>query len=360
MAGNDTAELWIDAVPRVFGLEALLDRLTGSGELAPYLLVSLGAGLDAGSSVYLTMRGGEPAPLLQNPFWVILPAILLFAVWSIRKFREWYRAIPDHVDLAARTGPDYGPESFESLVSRGFRLGLYGLAVGLYATALLLRGSVPAILETLGPVVGALKFVVVGPVVYIPVGVEFATLFVGIHIRLPRLIRRSNLSMDFTDPTDFGGMYRFGVLIKYSYYSFAVVLLLFLFWTYAPVIFPGAVGADYPPPGLETTVQFAGMWVLGTGLLAHSVAVFHRHMADAKEDKLREVTERIRELGDDGETIPDTQPAAEDAARIRLEYENLRRVRQIREYPIDLVMISQLVFSILLPLVVERVFTSLV
>jgi len=360
MGASATSELWVEAVPRRLGLETLAARLTGRGTLAPYLFVVLGATLDAGSSVYLFLRTGEPAPLMQNPFWLVLPAILLFAVWSVRKFREWYRAIVEHVDLEARTGPEYGLHSFESLLTGRIRLGLYALALALYAGALIVRGSVPFILETLGPLVGTIKFAIVAPAVYILVGVEFAALFLAIHVRLPRLIRRADLAMDFADPTDFGGMYRFGALIKYSYYSFAVILLLFLFWTYAPVVFRSVVGVRYPPPGVETTGQFAAMWLVGTGLLVHSVYALHLHMADAKEEKLREVTDRIRDLGDDDRTIPDTQPSPEAAQRVRLEYDNLRRVKRIREYPADMLMLSQLAFSVVLPIAVERLFSAIV
>lgn len=354
------SSLWIDAIPRRLHITSIAERLAGRPRFGAYLFVVLATGLDAALSVVVAWRTGSPPPLLENPFWLLLPVTLLFVVWSIRKFDAWLASIATNVDVDSRTASEFETEVFERFVSGRLRLGIYATAIILYAGTYFVRGTIPEIVAELGFVVAFLKFGVIIPLAYVPIAAEFAAVFIDIHVRLPRVIRRSEMALDFSDPTDFGGMYQFGAIVKYSYYIFAAVTLLFLSWTYAAVLFSKFVGTTYSAPGMETTVQFAALWLLGTGLLAHSVFQFHVHMAEQKEAKLREVTDRIRDLTDDPHTIPDVQPAGDEVERVRLEYDHLRRVRQVREYPIDFVMVSQLVFSILLPLAVERLFNALV
>lgn len=354
-----TSGLWVDRIPTRLRLTRLADRFTGRPELGAYLFVVIAAGLDAALSFVVAWRTGSPTPLTTNPFWLLLPVIVLFLVWANRTLTARYDGIREQIDLESRTGAGYGPETFQPFVPRRVRAGLYGLAVVLHAGTILYRGAIPELVSTLGPLVAVLKFGIIIPGAYLPIGAEFAAIMVAIHVRLPRLVRRSDLAMDFSDPTDFGGMYQFGALVKYSYYLFAGVLLLLLVWTYAEELFSTFVGRAYDSQGIETPIQFGVMWVVGTGLLAHSVIQYHVHMARAKEAKLQEITERIRELTDEGATVPDVQPGPEEVERIRLEYDNLRWVRRIREYPVDFVMVSQLVFSILLPVVLERLFSGL-
>ncbi|WP_336362927.1 hypothetical protein [Halalkalicoccus salilacus] len=281
-----------------------------------------------------------------------------FVSGLLKKIENNYRNLIQQHDIKSRIRDD-NTVNFDQLISTRFRWSLYAIALILYIGTFIIRGQFSAVINTVGLMIGFIKTGIIIPFVYIPIGVEFAAIYTSIHIDLPRRVRRADLEMDFTDPMNFGGMYYFGELIRHSYYMFIILIIAFLFWTYAPRVSDSIIYYPYPEAGFETTVQFIIFWAIGTVFLVHSVWIFHAHMTKAKREKVKEINQHFQELGDDDRSIPETQPEMKEILYVQLEHDKSRRVRDMHEYPFNAEMIYQLVLSVLLPLALERILNTI-
>lgn len=349
------SNLWIERLPVRLGFERGARMVTGREGLGSYLFVTFVVGIDIAASIAAMVLYDHTPPLLLNPFWLLLPIGLLLAVWSARMMQKWYDSMIKKIDIEQRATSFEATEFNEILPSR-VRTIVYLLAILFYAIGWASSG-IGVILSTIGPIIGFLKWGVLVPLVYLPIVIEWGVMILGIHLILPRQVRNSEFELDFSDPLNFGGMYEFGALLKYSYYMYVGALLLFLLWRYGEALTGQIVQTPYAEPTMVHTAQFAAAWILGVGFLCHSLYVFHAHMSTAKEKKLEEINQRIRDLGDDSYSLPETDPDPELVDRVRFEYEQMQFVKETREFPIGFSMSSQILFSALLPVLIERVFS---
>ncbi|OYR79384.1 hypothetical protein DJ84_18020, partial [Halorubrum ezzemoulense] len=67
--------------------------------------------------------------------------------------------------------------------------------------------------------VTAINFLFMWEFVFLPVIVEFAFTYYGIHFLLPRRIKKTEFNLFFYDPRNMGGFAAVGQLLKRSYYT---------------------------------------------------------------------------------------------------------------------------------------------
>lgn len=358
--------LWIERAARRLGFVRIAGVLGHDG-LAPYLFVGSVVAFDvvALSAVGFLQTGRFLA--LENPgSWVLAPGWLL-AVWiTLRLKRRYETAL---ARLPARSDPDVSPTgsdertwydgalswlgvpenpaskadaNLESMYSE--RLAVLVVLTGWcfhLAWWTLDPGAGEMVTEIAGRPVALAKFFGVYPLVYYPIGAEFVSLYVGIHVLTPFKIRRARL-VDFTDPHGFAGLQPIGSLLKTSAVSYFLLLALFaVFLTAAEGT--GATSA-FPLAFLVTGT------VVGIALFYAPVYWLHVHMASSRNEKIDAVAREVQHAGTDDEMFPNTHP--ESDAEIREythDYIRLTRIENTKDFPIDLSMLQEVLFAIVLP-----------
>ena len=341
-SGQGVEPLLVEWVTRRLGVGVLADRL---GDIyPPYLYVGafVLANTFVGQGVYYLQTG--TVGLLENPFGVTLPAGVVLAVVGLRYITTARAGAVD--ELSGRNQLD-DPDTLRRGVSLRTKRQLYlGLVVGYLAYEVAVVG-IDTVLATQGPFLGVFYNVLVIPLGFLPVALEFVLEYVAVHVTFPRALAARDPDLFFFDPRNMGGFRAVGDLLKRSYYVYTAGLLLYLAFFYGPVVTPGVTASAAVRTGGGTVVLFSVLWGIGLATLAHSVYVTHRIMAGAKDRRLDEIETQLETAISDPHDIGAAEVTDRDALE-DLQF-RLEQVRATGDYPTTFTMWVQLGISVLLP-----------
>lgn len=374
--GSHSADFWVERVALATGLETVGERLwqlvgtntdNQEANYGPYLLVTVLVSLDIfvlpaigylQTGRYLTLA--NPAEL------VILPAWLL-VTWSILRLRRLYwrtvETLPDpDPDISSvsetsrqriqpiigRVFPSEQGEAFETVFPRRQKIGLLVLGWGYHVGWILTDPTAGSyVVATAGELVAVLKFGVIIPLFYYPIGVEFLTMFLAIHLLLPYRICNQGL-IDFEDMYGYGGLRSVGNLSRSSTVHFFGLLSLYAaFLTLTRGV---------------STAEIAHQAFIIAGTLAGVVLFFVPilwvgfHMQSLKYAKIKAIVDKTKMLGPDDHTFPETEVASPtDAIRYTHEHTRLSVVREMKDYPIDVFALRDFCYALPIPFAVNIV-----
>ena len=362
IAGDD---LWMRRLSRRLRTDRLAEVLFGSPKHGPGLLAVLIVLLDGPilSAVGYTETGS--VLLAENPGeWVLVVAWPVIVWMTLRLERTYHDAIRDlppsgdeDVENHAATGrfADFlerlgvpkdatGPEdvNFHRVVPDSVKYGV--LALGLtfhFAWWLFDPGAGEVVTAIAGPAVAAIKFYGIYPLLYYPLGVEFAAVFFGITVLLPFKLRRAGV-LDFTDPSGFLGLEPAGQLYRSAAVTYFLLLTLFAAFTTV------ARGTN-PDKAFPLALIIAGT-VVGVILFYAPIYWTHVHMRAAKDAKIDAIAQRIRDYDPNGEMLPNVEPQDNaDVDEYNHRYIQLTRVENAKEFPVDLSILQEVMFALVLP-----------
>lgn len=338
--------LLIDYIARKFGFQRLTGRL--SIDVPPaYLFVV---------SVLLVQYGvvdsynyfiADKASLATDPLSILVPIGFVVAVVGIHWMRDSYAEAIASLRVSEQKTDAEITSLFEEIVP--FRVKLYGWAIGLvliYINLFVLLGA-STVIEIEGVVQTVFSNLLVVPFITVPLITEFALLYVGIHVIVPRRIAKADLDLFFYDPRKMGGFAKIGQLLKRSYYLYTVGLLLYFFLIYGPIIFDEILFTPYPEPSVAIAAMFSLLWLVGVISIGYSMYRVHVIMAAKKKQRIEEIETEIRGLLDDPYDIHSSNLA--DHEELEEIQHRLEQVRSTREYPSTFAMWTQIGISVLLP-----------
>jgi len=364
-------DLWIERVSRRVGFETVSERLTGVPRWGPYLFIVtvIGIHLPVLSVVGWTQTGrlsiaANPGEVFQVVAW---PAVVWILLRTKRKYARAVRDLPEAIDediqdLAGGTAPvarlltlagvpedpSGKPDAkLGEIAPRSIRYGVLCAGLALYGWQLVVApaGLVGPVADLTGPAVATVRFYVIIPFVLYPIGAEFLAVMIGALVLLPFKIRRARL-IDFSDPHGFAGLAPAGEMFKSVAVSYFILLTLFM------VFQTVAVGAS-PLDQFSLLLLVAG---LGVGLVFFfgPMLLIKSFIAAAKEVKIEALAERSREVGSTEEIFPYAEPeSADDANQYTYNHIRMQRVETASEFPLDMTMIQDVLFALVLPYLVS-------
>lgn len=287
----------------------------------------------------------SPPDLFGNPFAFVIPAFVLTAAFGVRYMANHSRKAVRDLRIGERTGTTQVSQSDFTVSLRTKAVAYLVVLTGYYVYLAGFTG-IGVYVERLGAVKMFGLGLVVYPLGYIPIAVEFVALFASIHFLLPKRIADLRPTPSFLDPRDLGGFYPVGELLKRSYYLYTVCLFLYLCYFYGPVLTP----LDVDPiarVGIAHAAYFTFLWLFGLAAIGNSVFRIHRVMAAEKEAKLRQLEGELHEIVEDPYDISSAD--LYDNAEFEQVQRRLDQVRAMSEYPTTTATSTQILVSVLLP-----------
>lgn len=356
--------LWLVRLADRLGFESLADRLGYPGAGAILLVFSIAVFDRTVLDLVAFLQTGRYEALV-NPVILLLVPVWPLAVWVMLRLQRKANALAEklpesHTLVVQEREPDIdrrfltvlgipvdSPSASDS--PRFLTARLQGLilvlAVGYHFFSMVVFGIEWEFLMTYwGTGITVLRFGLMMPLFYF-FGSQIASLLVAIHVLLPLWLSERG-RIDFSDAHGFGGLRPVGNLVKIStlYYLVAVAFI-------AVFLVPnqGISEANLYP---DATI-FLGM-VLAVVLFFGPAYWLHRHMRSAKEVRIDHIAADIRARGpfDDEEMFPETRADSQTTiGRYTHGYIQLSQVRSMHEYPIDISMVQEFLFVLLLPYV---------
>ncbi|WP_152420953.1 hypothetical protein [Halorubrum coriense] len=325
----------IEYIATLCGFSRLSTTLPGRDIYPPYLFVGAFSVLDlAVLQVYVHLTGGTHI-LLETPNTAAGYVAVFLGVVGVQYMSRGYEnalAALRAQDRIDRTEID----QFRRIFSWRTKVIVYICAVVVLYANTVFNVGVPNR-------VTAINFLFTWEFVFLPVIVEFAFTYYGIHFLLPRRIKTTDFNLFFYDPRNMGGFAAVGQLLKRSYYIYTAGLLLFFLLVYGPVL----LSVDGYVPGLFELAFFSTAWLVGLLSIGYSMYTIHQLMSDKKERRIREIETEIHQAIENPYDINNSNvvnPDKLDDARRRL-----KQVRNTRVYPATFTMWSQIAISVLLP-----------
>lgn len=289
---------------------------------------------------------GSTATFLINPTWLLSPTLVILAALGTSYLYARYDRALDLIDIEHRTA---NPEKFTKLTPRWLQASLYSIGL-LYALFNLYNLRIGQILET-GGIAELIGVAVVIPIGYVPVFIEFLTLYVGIMVFLPQKIKKSDFSVHFLDPEGLGGLKPVGELIKLTYYLIVVGLINYLIVTYGPFTFGKIIQTPYPEPGIVVNASFTAVWILAVGLLGNALYQIHSFLKREKQEELARLEAQIRDVVESPYDAAEFEIA--DDEKFQDIRERMKYVSATREYPTTFAMWSQIIIGLLAPKAIQ-------
>jgi hypothetical protein len=308
---------------------------------------------DAGVIQGIRMATGRKHIIVINPLWVVTPIALGVLAFGIVYMYDQYERAVREAGLNDRTD---GSVNFHHLVPRRLLWGVYFVGLLFYAGFVAVLG-IDHILRVDGLVAGILVWAVLFPLVYLPLGVEFAATFFAVEFLLPRRLTRGNFELNFLDPEALGGLRPVGELLKSAYYLAVVSVLLYLLAIYGPTIFSEWVSLELQEPGAFAATMFTLLWATGIVSIGHAMITLHRYMQKERRLKLVELQHDQRSVIKNAEEIRETQ--IDDQEQFEQKQFQIDQVKNTKEYPATLTMWSHILLSILLPKAIQLALTGL-
>ena len=360
-AGDDVGPfqgLWLVEVAERLGFESLAERLGYPGQGAVFLVLAL---VVFDRLAYLQTGRIEAT---VNPIILIMVPVWPLAIWGTlrlrRKADSIVESLPDaHPLVASDREPDLdrrfltalgvrldagsGTDGPPRFLTARLQATVVAIAISYHFLSLAVFGVEWGFTTTYwGPAVIAIRYSVMMPIFYF-LGGQIASVLVAIHVVLPLWLGESG-RIDFADPHGYGGLRPVGNLLKVStlYYLVAVALVAV---SYVP-------NAGISETNLYPDVTILLGTVLGVVLFFAPAYWLHRHMRAAKAARIEAIAEDIRNGGpdDDYGMFPETRAESPDAVgEYTHGYIRLSQVRSMHEYPIDVSMVQEFLFVLLLP-----------
>lgn len=335
---------------RLVGIDRVAARASDSkyaGVLA-FIVLVLFVDVPVLSTVGYVRTGRE---VYMYSLWPVVAGGLVYAVWAVVYLRDKFFAAVDAVDE-----PGSGGELASILDSRLKHLIAAGWIAGFVLNIWFDPAATRAFLRLEGEVVGTLKYAIMGGI-YMPIIAELTFLVVAVHVLLPLRIRLEDVPLDFSDPRRFGGFYPVGELLVRSTMVYFVGLLA---WSGQTVVHR-FIDSPWPEASQLGVWMFYLLWGALVVSYLFPVLVLNRHMTGQKDAMIEEIQAEIRDLGDDDESIPYTEPP-EDEVEIGKHldrYFKLYHVEQTREYPADFTMVQEVILAALVPVAGHVIVTVL-
>lgn len=360
-------DLWIERVSRSLGFEVVAERLTGTRRWGPHLFIVAVVGVYFPVlSVVGWFRTGvlsiavNPGELFGTIAW---PATVWILFRTKRRYTETVQNLPDAIDedvqeldtewwptsrlltfFGVPTNPSGKPGAgLEQVAPRRVWYSILCSGLLLYGWQLVTNYAslVEPVAANTGLGVAIVRFYVIIPFVFYPIGAELLTVIVGALVFLPFKIRRARL-VDFSDPHGSAGLAPAGEMFKNVVVSYFIVLTLFLLFQTV------AVGAS-PTDQLSTPVLLAGL-LAGLVLFFGPLLWLRTFIAAAKEAKIESIAEKSREVGPTENLPPYAEPESIDDAN-QYTYNSIRiqRVKSTSEFPVNIGMVQEVVLALVLP-----------
>jgi hypothetical protein len=271
----------IEYMASLFGFARLSAAIPRIDIYPPYLFIGFFTILDlAVLQVYVHLTGGTHI-LLEAPNTVAGYIAVFLGVAGTRYLARGYEDAMAAIRLQDRIDGTQ-LDQFRQTVRWRTKVTIYATGVLILYANTVVNVGVPAR-------VTAINFLFTWEFVFLPVIVEFALTYYGIHVRLPRQIKRVDIELFFYDPRNMGGFGAVGNLLKRSYYLYTAGLLLFFVLVYGPVLF--SFGGYVP--GVFELVFFTAAWVVGLLSIGHSMHTIHQFMSTQKEARIRELEDEL-------------------------------------------------------------------
>jgi hypothetical protein len=172
-------------------------------------------------------------------------------------------------------------------------------------------------------------------------------LFFGIHIFLPLRLRRKGIKLNFSDPHLFGGLESIGILFKQSSGIYFIGLTIYLVEVIEAQMKFGPMSIAF----------FIGGWLMGFILFFLPQFSIHSQMKKAKREKLEELENEIKHMGNDkeGYVFPRDlkKVTIKEGLRFLYNYVEYNHADKIKLYPFDISVIRDLVLTAIIPISAE-------
>jgi hypothetical protein len=295
-------DLLIERIAAGLGFSRLSKRLPS--RIPPsYLLVATALFLQLGVlDSYNYLVAGKNS-VVDDPGRIFMAVGFVLAVVGVRWMRERYANAVSSLELAERDNDQAAQleARFRTIVSFRTKVVVYLVAIVLYFLNFffLIGFSTAVEIEGLHRVI-VVSFVI-SPLVQLPLLVEFALLYLGIHVVLPRRLASADLDLFFYDPENMGGFSAVGQLFKKSYYLYTAGLLVYFGMVYWPLILTDFfnIQHEYPTPDVLIAVYFSALWVVGVFSITYSMYRTHTLMSRKKDEAIEQLEGEIKELLDD-------------------------------------------------------------
>jgi hypothetical protein len=367
-------DLWIEHISRVVGFETVSKRFTGTSRWAPYLFIVavIGLHLPVLSFVGWLQTGrlsiaANPGEIFQVIAW---PAVVWMLLRTKRKYAGAVQDLPDAIDedirdldrgrnpvsrLLTIAGVPANPSgktdaNLNEISSPLVRYSVLCAGLAFYAWQLLTNpaGLVGPVADLTGPVVATVRFYLIIPFVLYPIGAEFLAVVIGALVLLPFKIRRAGL-IDFSDPHGYAGLEPTGEMFKNVSVSYFILLTLFMLFQTV------AVGAS-PMDQFSLPLLLAGLLV-GLILFFGPMLWMKSFINAAKHIKIEALAEQSREVGSTEDIFPYAEPeSVEDANQYTYNHIRMQRVEMASEFPLNITMIQEVLFALLLPYITSLAF----
>lgn len=339
--------LWIEWISRGLRFNRISAYFFGDESYAPYLFVLTIVFIDVPvlSTIGFLVHDGETVhPLLDLSWWSLVPLGLVVGVVGIRRIRSKFtRAVEN-------AGQSHG--KIHILTPSRLRPGLLIFSVILYYTIIV--PDLPQIFLAEGKIIGAVKWLVLIPLVYLPIIVELFSVYLHGILFLPLAVNRQDVPLDFSDPKRVGGMEPVGSLLLTANNFYFLGLIC---WTGTTVLGPfmGSRGAIKSNPGAESIIFFIIAWITGILLFCFSVHFVGKHIRRQKEAEICRTIREIQRCRNHPTTLKENGFGTEGRATKCIQlYLYLDWIAQTETYPIDVGKIwtffGTVVFPILLKL----------
>jgi hypothetical protein len=301
---------------------------------------------------------GRQIGFVENPLRLLDLLILFYTAAAVQFIRRRYGKAVEQSRIIERTNTFDGNHSlFEQFTPDRLVLILtiLGTTFGLLNAVFLL--TIPQIYDIGGPA-RVIRFCILIPFGYTPILASGLASYGTAEVLIPRRIRNSDVSLDYHDPENLGGVRPIGEFVKTSYYVGVVALIAYAFSVYGPHIVGGPlVYNEIEPPDVITNIAFTFVWALSVGALGYGIYVLHRFMREEKKEDLLEVKKEMENFQNhyNIKEFTTADPPKEWAEH----KETSKLIASTREYPAKFTMWVQLFIGVFLPKAVQIILSSI-
>lgn len=294
---------------------------------------------------------GYEVVYLTNPLRLLNAVMLVGAAMATGALYRRYDRAVDRSNLPERAG---STGRFSPLVPDRLTVALVVVGIGFTVFNAVAILTLPQLYAVGGPE-RVLRFLVILPLGYVPVFATFLTTYLSVEILLPWRLYRSEVSLDFLDPEELGGMRPFGELVKFAYYCLMLGLIGYAVALYGPFLLSGVFSyTALERPGAVANIGFTAVWAAAVLTMGWGIYILHRYMNREKREQLHRLDLRAREYIEDPWRIENV-----DVAHPPSEYERYRTqveyITSTKEYPATFTMWSQIAVGVLVPKALQMV-----
>lgn len=325
----------VEFVAELFLFDTLSRALPCRNIEPTYLFVGFFSFLDLGIlQVYVHLTGGEHI-LISSPNTALSYFTVILGVFGIEYMLNEYEEAMSGIRVHKRV-ENIKSDELQWVVSWRTKILIFAIGVILMYAHAIFNVGIPERITSI-------NLLFTWQFVLLPIMIEFALIYISIHIYLPRQIKNADVDMFFYDPRNMGGFAPIGTLLKRSYYLYTGALLLFFVFAYGQVLL--SLGAY--EPGLFDLVFFSSAWFIGLLSIGYSMYTVHQVMSEEKENRIREIEDEMHEALENPYDINNS--TVEDPEKLNDAQRRLEQVRNTRVYPATFTMWSQIGISVLLP-----------